>query len=1024
MILDLPSTETDRVAPEDSSGYETGASVHVVFIPERDAPRFFLWGDGAGSSLFGASAVAAHETLPDESFQVRSIDGFAVPLLAALAPLAGINANELSGIAPSLAAWSLAVKLALDLTARERVAPRIVRDGARSEARSSISLALREDHERFSALTNNFPLAAHAVLVATPAKTTKSAKRAAPMRIWTADDLLRMFLDTVADTLVRAAHANARERKTTGASWAGRLLSALGGDTAKFSAEGFQERSLLEELDAWARPALGTDASAPRAGFQLEMPDQDTADASQRFNLRFLLQAADDPASQIGAEEVFAARKKSLAHIRSTQRIAEERLLQSLSIAGRIFPPIERSLHVAKPDHVELTSEQAWKFLSEAAPALTEAGMSVIVPAELSRSGQRRLRMRMRVGKRGGDRGASGKPQLSMRTALTFRWEAEIGGEALSIQQLQELAALKAPLVRFRGRWVAVDRAELEQATKLLAQTEGSLTATAALAAALGSGAVRSDMTLPVDVTVEGQLAHIVEQLRTQPASSQVSTPTEFRGEMRPYQLRGLAWLAQMARFGLGACLADDMGLGKTIQLLAFLLHRREIDGDDPRPVLLICPTSVIGNWRYELARFAPALNVVQHYGLDRAREAAALSSLAPATIVITSYGLLRRDAEVLKEVDWAVITLDEAQNIKNPESRTARVARSMHADFRVALTGTPVENRLSELWSIFEFLNPGLLGPLATFRREVSVPIERFGREDVADRLKRVVRPLLLRRVKSDPAVIQDLPDKQEMDVHCTLTREQASLYQSAVDTAMEAIEGVDGIERRGQVLALITALKQICNHPAQYLHEPGPLTQRSGKLQRLVEMLDEIGVAGERALVFTQYREMGERLVRELQRVLRTEVLFLHGGTSREHRDLMVKRFQEANRGPRIFVLSVKAGGTGLNLTAATHVFHFDRWWNPAVEDQATDRAYRIGQEHHVQVHKFLCVGTIEEKIDAMLKSKRDLASRIVGEGEQWITELDNVALRELFALSPGAVIDADSNGDSNGDSDTEAA
>jgi SNF2 family DNA or RNA helicase len=468
-----------------------------------------------------------------------------------------------------------------------------------------------------------------------------------------------------------------------------------------------------------------------------------------------------------------------------------------------------------------------------------------------------------------------------------------------------------------------------------------------------------------------------------------------------------------MAGLGLGACLADDMGLGKTIQLLVFLLHRLEANPLQG-PTLLVCPTSVVGNWERELSRFAPDLPVLQHFGASRARDADAFTELLPGAVVITTYGLLRRDVEVLKTVPWTNVVLDEAQNIKNSASRTARAARALQAEFRVALTGTPVENRLSELWSISEFLNAGLLGRLEPFRRDIAIPIERYNRDDVAEKLKRVVRPFILRRVKSDPNVIQDLPSKQEMKVFCTLTREQASLYQAAVDESLESIESAEGIERRGRVLALITALKQICNHPAQYLDDANGLAGRSGKLERLSAMVDEVLAAGDRALIFTQYRAMGERLVRELTRIFGAAVPFLHGGVPKDARDVMVSRFQEES-GPKLFVLSVKAGGTGLNLTAANHVFHFDRWWNPAVEDQATDRAYRIGQQRSVQVHKLMCAGTVEEKIDGMLEAKRDLADRIVGAGEQWITELDNAGLRELLALAPNAAIateDADDN------------
>ena len=423
-----------------------------------------------------------------------------------------------------------------------------------------------------------------------------------------------------------------------------------------------------------------------------------------------------------------------------------------------------------------------------------------------------------------------------------------------------------------------------------------------------------------------------------------------------------------------------------------------------------MCPTSVVGNWEREVARFAPSLPVVRHYGAERARKASEIAAAPRCALVVTTYGLLRRDAEILGAVDWSVAGLDEAQNIKNAASITARAARALRADFRVALTGTPVENRLAELWSISEYLNPRLLGPLETFRREVATPIERYGRDDVAESLTRVVRPFILRRLKSDKTIIRDLPAKHEMKVVCTLTREQASLYQAAVDEAMRRIESTDGIQRRGLVLALITALKQICNHPAHYLGESGPLAGRSGKLQRLVEMLEEALAEGDRALVFTQFREMGDRLVAEIARAFGTEVPFLHGGVSRTARDTMVRRFQEDPAAPQVFVLSLKAGGTGLNLTAANHVFHFDRWWNPAVEDQATDRAHRIGQKRAVQVRKLLCAGTVEEKVDQMLEKKRDLASRIVGQGEQWITELDDAALRDLFSLAPDAVVDGD--------------
>jgi SNF2 family DNA or RNA helicase len=667
-------------------------------------------------------------------------------------------------------------------------------------------------------------------------------------------------------------------------------------------------------------------------------------------------------------------------------------------------------LHEARPESIEMRNTVAWDFLNDAAPQLIEAGLGVILPAELTRTGQRRLRMRMRVGssRSASGSGDAGADTFSLNGMLTFRWQAELAGETLSIEELHELAKLKAPLVRHRGKWVAVDKNEIGEAIRLLEQRGGTLAAYEGLAAVFGAAARTAQTSLPIDVAVEGTFADVLARLRAAPEAGDFKVPDAFIGTLRPYQVRGAGWLATMSELGLGACLADDMGLGKTIQLIALLLHRMRAGATGPS--LLVCPTSVVGNWERELQRFAPSIPFVRHYGTQRARHAESFAKLAPGTVVFTTYALLRRDWEILSEVEWSVAALDEAQNIKNAASRTAQAARALKAAFRVALTGTPVENRLAELWSIFEFLNPRFLGTQAEFRRTYAIPIERYGEVEAAASLKRLTAPFILRRLKSDPSVIQDLPSKQEMKIICSLTREQASLYQAALDESLEKIEAADGIERRGQVLALLTALKQICNHPAHYLGEPGPLAGRSGKLQRIVEMLEEVIAAGDRALVFTQYREMGERLVTELDRVFDLDVPFLHGGVAQAAREEMVRRFQDDERSSPIFVLSVKAGGTGLNLTAANHVFHYDRWWNPAVEDQATDRAYRIGQRRSVQVHKLLCAGTVEDKIDQLLESKRQLAETIVDAGEHWITELDDDALRDLFSLAPDAVISED--------------
>jgi SNF2 family DNA or RNA helicase len=483
-----------------------------------------------------------------------------------------------------------------------------------------------------------------------------------------------------------------------------------------------------------------------------------------------------------------------------------------------------------------------------------------------------------------------------------------------------------------------------------------------------------------------------------------LKAPPGFEGTLRPYQERGLAWLSFLDGLGIGACLADDMGLGKTTQLLALLLAERKGSWG---PTLLVCPMSVVGNWQHEAERFAPGLHVHVHHGAERPTGRAFKRAVKAADLVITTYALAARDRDQLAGVKWARIVLDEAQNIKNSAALQAKAVRAIPAARRIALTGTPVENRLSELWSIFEFLNPGLLGGATEFRKVFARPIERYRDEDAAARLKRATSPFILRRLKTDRTVISDLPDKLEMKVYCNLTREQATLYQAVVDEMLEKIASAVEMSRPGLILSTMMKLKQVCNHPAQMLADRSAIPGRSGKLARLVDILEEVIEAGDRALVFTQFTEMGHMLEAHLRERFGQAVPFLHGATTKKARDAMVARFQSVDA-PPVLLISLRAGGTGLNLTAASHVIHFDRWWNPAVEDQATDRAFRIGQTRNVQVRKFICTGTLEERIDTMIEEKKDLAERIVGSGEAWLTELSTDELRDIVALSADAVVE----------------
>jgi hypothetical protein len=909
-------------------------------------------------------------------------DGATLEVRAALHVLAAISAADARASSPSVAAWTLAAKLVLDLVARERVVPRLTDD----EVRWAPALGGAADAARVTALAAALPPAAHAL-----------AAHAKGDEAWTSDVVLRAFLDDAVDVLVRDVGA-ALVAAPVG--WEGRFVRAATSKDAHFVTEGFAERTVIDDLARWAEPALGA-RDRPRVCFRLELPE---GEGNETFTLRFLLQSPDDPSLLVTADDVWSGTSRKLPKLGRGFREAEDALLGGLAMASKQFSPLARSLDAARPAASPLDVPAAWAFLSEGAPVLADAGFGVIVPGALTSRGQRRLRLQMRIDGGPATTGVAGKVEgaasLGMEQLVEFEWRAAIGDDAIDAKELRALAKQKAPLVRFRGAWVAVDPRELAEIEKRLSAGRGAMPRAEALRIALAG-----ETAAGVSVVPSGAFAASLARLR-EASNVEAVPPASLAATLRPYQARGLAWLATMSRLGLGACLADDMGLGKTLQIIAFLL------GEGARqPVLVVAPTSVLGNWEREIERFAPSLAVVRHYGTRRAKEPTELEA-SEGAIILTSYGVLRRDVRLLSRVRWSTVVLDEAQNVKNAASSGSKAARSLTATNRFALSGTPIENRLAELWAILEFANPGMLGSLERFRTEFAVPVEKWGNREAAERLRRVTAPFLLRRLKSDPTVIRDLPAKNEMKVVCTLTREQATLYRAAVDEEMRRIASSEGIERRGRVLALLTALKQICNHPAHYLGESGPLERRSGKLARVAEMLEEAVLTGDKALVFTQFREMGDRLVTYLRERLGVEVLFLHGGTSKRARDVLVTRFQEETgpRAPKVFVLSLKAGGTGLNLTAANHVFHFDRWWNPAVEDQATDRAYRIGQRRAVQVHKLVCAGTVEEKVDALLEKKRDLASRVVGSGEGWITELDDASLRDLVALSKDATAIAD--------------
>jgi len=668
-----------------------------------------------------------------------------------------------------------------------------------------------------------------------------------------------------------------------------------------------------------------------------------------------------------------------------------EDTLVALARAARLAPELAGALEQRAPTDVTVDDVAVVSLLRERATPLEEAGIALLLPSWWTRRAKPGLRAKAAAPADGPVVGAG----LGMDALVSFSWEAALGERRLTKAELATLAKAaeaKQALVRIRGEWVEVDATQLD---RVLARAGRQDQATAAdlIRAGMGLDTALGPDLVGVDASAVGWLdALLGDALHA--TVEPVTTPPGFNGVLRPYQERGAGWLAFLGRLGLGACLADDMGLGKTAQLIATMLAD-PADG----PTLVVCPVSVLGNWAAELERFAPDLRVAVHHGVAR-RRAQLASAATGCDVVLTTYSLLARDADELGSVAWGRLVLDEAQQIKNAGTGQARAARSLPAGRRVAMTGTPVENRLSDLWSIMETINPGLLGSRRSFRERFAIPIERDQDSSAAERLRRITQPFVLRRLKTDRSIITDLPDKIETVDRCPLTREQATLYRAVVDDLLADADESEGIERRGRVLAGLLRLKQVCNHPAHFLDDGSTLPGRSGKLTRTEELLEEIVAEGESVLCFTQFAAWGHRLAPYFVRRFGVEVLWLHGGVPRGKRQKMVDRFQAADQ-PRVFLVSLKAGGSGLNLTAASHVVHLDRWWNPAVEDQATDRAYRIGQLRNVQVHKLVSTGTVEERIDELIAAKRELAGRVIGAGEEWLTGLSTGELRDLVAL-----------------------
>ncbi|WP_435881553.1 SNF2-related protein [Streptomyces xanthochromogenes] len=979
-----PSPGTHRPPGPGRGGaaHETGAAPQgpavtaaAVFLPAglpREG-RVAFWDPEQGPAPQGPPGAETTELTVvrrhGAGARSRKVAALVLPVTEALPAL--VRARHHPAAHPAAACWGAAALHALHLVARGRLLPGLTSTDHDAWRAGPLDA---DDIAQLRAIAAAMPHEAYGVPV--PGR--------GALQLPDPQALVRAFLDAVADSLPRTPAAAAAAGAPFAAATAQHLPAARA--WAAEAAAG---------MDAGVRVSLRLDLSgfelfdtasdeegeARRAGSAIvqvhSLADPTlVVDASRLWSDNGTEEDPSGPARGRGSSRASASTGRVPAAVEAFGPRARIDALLALRRAARVWAPLGLLLERAVPDVLPLTETELYELLGEASARLAAAGVTVHWPRELARTLSATAVVRPAPGS-----ATDGTSFFDAGELLSFNWQLALGDEPLTNAEMDVLAESHRPIVRLRDQWVVADPELVRKARK---RDLGLLDPVDALSVALtGTAEVDGES---VEAVPAGALALLRDRLLEGPAAAE--QPPGLHATLRDYQLRGLAWLEMMTSMGLGGCLADDMGLGKTITVIALHLRRARTE-----PTLVICPASLLGNWQREIARFAPGVPVRRFHGSSRSLEG------GEGGFVLTTYGTMRGSAPQLAAHRWNMVVADEAQHVKNPFSATAKALRTIPAPARIALTGTPVENNLSELWALLDWTTPGLLGPLKAFRARHARLVENGEDDDAAERLSRLVRPFLLRRKKSDPGIVPELPPKTETDHPVPLTREQAALYEAVVREVMAAVEASEGIARRAQIMKLLTALKQICNHPAQYLKEDAPrLAARSGKLALLDELVDTILSEDGSVLVFTQYVAMARLLSGHLTaRGVPTQLL--HGGTPVAERDRLVDVFQSGE--VPVFILSLKAAGTGLNLTRAGHVIHYDRWWNPAVEEQATDRAYRIGQTQPVQVHRLIAEGTVEDRIADMLEQKRRLAEAVLGSGESALTELTDRELADLISL-----------------------
>ena len=965
-------------------------------------------------------------------FEVRTIKGKIIPIIPMVRLLYTMELfgphEERIEYSDSIKTWIYLTKLLFEMLNKGQFIPKMEDFTTRSHKSSwKVILKSQNDRSRFDSIVNWSSWNSFCI----PTDFIKSDGGFKSEGLWHPSYLFSLFLDEVGDSIIRwilnqeeflsfkeyySSEIKNEGKKGFKPSWDYKFLKSLISKDPLYHIEGFHESILPSLIQNWTQLvdtfSLKFDFSIK---FELNYPEK--GEVEWPLSLYFILGKHSFPIDQLWADR--ASIFEDLDNLQGEKEQFLEHGLRFLGRAARIFPPIKRALESSLENKIYLSTDEVLNFLKYPKDLLIQSGYNIELPEVFRRGGKQRLTSKLiirseNIKKQQKDSFSTLPSLFDVKSMLDVKWRVNVGDNELSKEKIDQIIKLNQPLINLEGEWVLIEQKDLQELKTL--EIPEIKTYMDVLKIGM-TKSFQSESGNKYDVIIEGDFQQIIENISKIDEFYEIPIPSIFKGTLRIYQQEGLNWMANMTKYNFGLCLADDMGLGKTIQVIAFLCYLKEQFPDNPGSYLIICPTSILFNWQRELTKFAPDLEVIIHHGPHRTTDLTKIQEFSkPHQVFLTSYGTIRNDVDLLETIYFSGIIVDESQNMKNYYSQQTQAINRLKSQFRICLSGTPIENRLLELWSLFDFLNPGLLGNRGGFQRDFVIPIERFQDQEAIDKLKLIINPFILRRVKSDKSIINDLPEKNEMKLFVELTEDQIKLYQELVNRTLQELKETHDDKRKGKglILGLLVKLKQICNHPYQFLKKDldsinmeenlKEIISKSKKLKRLVEMIDEIISNNEKALIFTQFTQMGDIIKKVLEKKLNLEILYFHGGVPEQKRKGIVERFQsESIESPPILVLSLKAGGTGLNLTQGTTVIHFDRWWNPAVENQATDRAYRIGQKSIVNVYKFISKGTIEEKIDLLLEEKKDLADKIVSTtGESWISDLEGEKLKELLILS----------------------